>query len=303
MKFLKTLIKIFEGILWLYLPVVIFYWILLPVEFPFIKALKSFIGIFIEPLLVPLNSNFDFIFRYEDQEIGYGVLVLAGLVIFVILLAMASVKIIEVLEGRIFHLKIKIGQQERQKIKEQELKVIQEELNKNKVIFAMLKIIKKQEHEEYLVKADDSPFSVGLVDSYQTSLVNLAQKFSGNEYTNFNAGPDTYNFVFNDEERFLQYLKFLGQRMDEINKGTADLNTVFSFEIACSCGYSLVTAEADFSILAKILKLCGDKEILVTEKLKNKISGVKGFSGIKIAPKGLYMLDNHHLDVYLLQFN
>ncbi len=303
MKFLKTLIKIFEGLLWLYLPLVILYWVIMPVEFSFIKALRGFLGIFIEPLLLPLNSNYDFVFKYDNQGLSYSALVLAGLVIVTALLAMASVKLIEIIEENIFQLKIKMSRREIEKEKEKEVQSVQEELNKNKIIYLILKIIKAQEHEEYLVKADDSPFSIGLVDSYQTSIVNLAQKFSGKEYTKFNAGTDIYNFIFTDEERLLQYLKFLRQRINEINKGTAELNTTFSYEVACSCGYSLVTADTDLSVTSKILKLCGDREVLITEVLKNKISRLKDLFDIKIAPKGLYMLDEHQVDIHLLSFN
>ena len=144
----------------------------------------------------------------------------------------------------------------------------------------MLRIIKIKQHEDYLVKGDDGPFSVGLVDSYQLSLVNLAKKFSGKQYHNFNAGEETYSFVFTDIEKFLQYLKFLNQKMKEINKGTAELNTIFDTEIACSCSYSIATIDNDLAFIHKILKLCGKGEILITDTLKERIKALN--SGFKI---------------------
>ncbi len=303
MNFLKTINKLIEGLLWLYLPLVLFYWIITPVSFSPVLALRGYLAVIIEPLIIALDNNFNFSFFYADEDISYTPLVLAGLVVLAAIATIVNAKILDVIEEIAIKFKIKIDQKTLQSKKEKEKQNFQEELARNKTIFLALKVIKVQKHEEYLVKSDDGPFSAGLIESYQTSIVSLAKKFSGKEYTKFEASPDVYNFIFTDEERFLQYLKYLDRRIKEINKGTAELNNVFNYEIACSCGYSMVTAEKDFALTGSMLKLCAHDETLITDTLKNKLQAFNDKFNLKFHPKGLYILNEQNVEVHKLKIN
>lgn len=301
MNFLKTLNKLIEGILWLYLPLVLIYWTLTPIEFSFFKGIKGLLSVFIEPLLLSLDSNFDFILSFEGSDISYTPLILAGVILICIILTIFNAKLLDFIEDSFLQLKIKMNQKALQKDREKKHQSFYEELEKYKIIYLMLKIIKTQKHEEYLVKKEDNAFSDGLIGSYQTSIANLAEKFSGKPYKDFDAGSDTYSFVFTDLEGVLQYIKVLSQRIKEINKGTSDLNCVFNYEIAASCSYSLISADADLSVTSKVLKLCSNSEILITETLKNKIQNSDKTFKVKLEPKGIYMLGESQVDVHRLK--
>lgn len=300
MNFLKTINKLIEGILWLYLPFVLIFWALSPIDFALIKGLRALLSVFIQPLITVLENNFEFSYSFEGSDITYTPLVLAGLVMLAIVSTIINAKTLDFIDNNILKFRMKMTQQAILSEKEKKQQSFNEELEKNKVIYVMLKILKTQRHDEYLVKNDDSAFSVGLIDSYQTSIVKLAEKFSGKEYKNFDAGADTYSFVFADVESFLQYFKVLRKRVTEINKGTADLNSVFNYKIACSCSYSLVTADTDLSITHKLLNLCAESEILITQTLKDKINLYNNSFKLKVEPKGLYMLNEHQVDVHRL---
>ena len=302
MKYLITINKFIEGILWLYLPLVFIYWALTPLTFSFIPAFRDFIGKVIAPAISFLDSQFNFKYSYEDSSFSYTPLVLAGVVVLSISITILVAKLLNIFDTMIRKTKLKISSLSLQKEKEKENQSFLKELDRNKYIYVMLKIIKIQQHEEYLVRNEDNAFSAGLLDSYETSIVNLARKFSGKEYGTFDAGPDVHNLIFSDVEKFLQYLKFLNKRIQEINKGTAELNAIFSCQIASICGYSTATIDTDLSLVSKILNLCSKDDVLITDTLKHKIEALNTNINIKLEPKGIYLLNQVEVDVFTLKF-
>ena len=100
----------------------------------------------------------------------------------------------------------------------------------------------------------------------------------------------------------MQYLKFLNKRVQEINKGTAELNTTFGCQVASICGYSTATIDTDLSLVSKILNLCSKDDVLITDTLKHKIEALNTDIKVKLEPKGIYLLNKVDVDVYKLIF-
>jgi len=297
LKLLKTLSKICEGILWLYLPIVLFYWSLTLINLDAISPLKAVVGSIVQPLVAIIEEYFNF----GGAGVNYAPLILGIMVIILAVVFIITLKILNFIEKKLNDVKIKIKEQQELKIKLQEKEAHIQELEKNKVLFIMLKVDKSQQHENYLVKSDKDSFTVGLVDSYETSIKNIAKNFSGKEYNDINAGSEIKNYIFTDTEKFLIYLIYLIDKIKEINKGTADLNTIFTYTITCSCGYDAATAQTDFQITGKMLNLAGNNEILITETLRKKFEYLDTDIQMKFESKGLYILDNKDVDVYRLK--
>lgn len=302
-KNLKSLCKLIEGLMWLYLPIVLFYWALTLVELNAIASLKAFIGVIVQPLIETIDNYFDFQVYFRNTEVDYTPVILAIGVAFSACLFWGGANALDVLEKKLENAKIDLLKRKESKKLEKEKEAFVEELDKNRVLYVMLKLIKIEKHDNYLIKNDKDSFSVGFIDSYETSIKNIATNFSGKSYIDFDAGAEITNFIFTDTEQFILYLIYLDEKVKEINKGTADLNTVFSYSLACSCSYSTTTAEIDFQLTNKLLNLVGKEEIFITSVLKNKLENLNTDMSMKFESKGIYMLDNKHIDTYKLKIN
>ena len=83
MKFFKTLNKLIEGIMWLYLPIILFYWALTLMQLPAVNALRGFLAQVVEPPVLFIENYFRFEFSYGNSSISYTPLVLAGITIII----------------------------------------------------------------------------------------------------------------------------------------------------------------------------------------------------------------------------
>ncbi len=301
-KYIKTFVKIFEGLMWLYLPVVMIYWSLSLIELNAIIPLKATIGVIIMPLVIIIDKYFDFQFVFRNTEVDYTPVILAGAVTVSALLAMFASNVLDFIEEKLEIARIEILKQKEIKTKAKEKKMMAQELNRNKILYVMLKLKKVQRHETYLINNDKDSFTVGLIDSYENTIKNIAKNFSGKEYKGFDAGSEVSNFVFTDTEQFLLYLHYLNEKVKEINKGTADdLNTIFSYGVACSCSQDFATVKTDFQLTGKILNLVGSEEIFITSILKQKLKNLDTDINMKFESKGVYILDNKDFDIFKLK--
>ena len=100
----------------------------------------------------------------------------------------------------------------------------------------------------------------------------------------------------------MQFLPYLTERIEEINKGMLDLNVKFSYKTACHCSITDASAGVDFNITSKILNLCGDKEILLSELLKNRLDLTEN-KNFKLNSRGIYLIKDKQMDVFKIQFN
>ena len=303
-KLLKTINKIAEGLMWLYLPIVLIYWTLSLIELDAIAPLKATVGIIVQPLILLMDEYFDFQFNFGGTDVDYTCVVLSVIVGGLAFLGMLNSRILEFVEEKLENTKTKLTKQKEIKVLSQKKEAQIQELNRYKALYVILKLVKIEKHDTYLVKKEDDSFSVGLMDSYESSIKNIAKSFEGREYKDFDAGPEITSFIFTDTEKFFIYLTYLTEKIKEINKGTQDdLNTVFSYTIACTCGYDAATARTDINLTHKMLNLVGSEEIFITNTLKQKLEILDTDISMKFQSKGFYMLEDKELDVYSLKIN
>lgn len=302
-KNLRTLCKLVEGIMWLYLPVVLFYWALTLVELNAIRPLQAFVGSIVAPIIANIDNYFDFQVYFRDMEVDYTPIVLASMVAVAALALWGGSGVLDVIEKKLENTKMELLKKKEEKKQEQQKEALVQELDRNKALYVMFKLIKIEKHDNYLVKQEDDSFSVGLLDSYESSIKNIAKSFSAKEYAEFEGGEGVSNFIFTDTDQFISYLLYLKEKVKEINKGTADLNMVFSYALACNCGYDTATAKIDFQLTNKLLNLVGKEEIFITSVLKDKLENLNTDLSIKFESKGIYMLDNKQIDTYKLLIN
>ncbi|HSA06392.1 MAG TPA: hypothetical protein P5556_04370 [Candidatus Gastranaerophilales bacterium] len=305
MKFLKTLNKICEGLMWLYLPIIMFYWSLTLINLSAIAPLKALFGKLVQPLVILLDKSFNFQFTFGEAQVDYTPVILAIFVALMALVFIINSKILDFVDEKLKDLNKNLEIKKQKDIKSKEHESLLKELNKNKVIYVILKLIKIEKHESYLVKNENDSFSVGLIDSYEISIKNIAKNFSGKEYKDpvINSDPNLSGYIFTDVEQFIIYITYLTEKIKEINKGTADLNTVFSFSVASSCSYTTATANIDFQLANKVLNLAKAEEVLITDLLKQKLKHLNSNFSLKFESKGMYMIDNKSIDVHGLKIN
>jgi hypothetical protein len=303
-KFIKGLFKLVEGILFIFLPVVVFYWALTLVNIDIVKPFTAILGSFIDPLIVPFKSSIEYSVEYDkDYTVNYTILFFAGIVLGTAFMFTIIGRILDFIEKILNKIKLNVKKQEKLRKKREEKQEFIKEVTKNNTLYVMLKLTRNQPKESYLMKdKKDDFFSVGLVDSYETSLANVYKKFSGKTYKNPDGTNNLNNYIFTDINKFLEFLPFLKERVEEVNKGMIDLNVKFDYKIACHCSYSDASALVDFEITSGILNLCGDREILLSELLKDLLETTDN-NNFRLFSRGIYLIKDKQMDVFKLKFD
>ncbi|HBG49929.1 MAG TPA: hypothetical protein DDW90_10610 [Cyanobacteria bacterium UBA9971] len=298
-KFLKGLSKLIEGILFIFLPIVVFYWSLTLINLDIVKPFITILGSFIDPLILPFKSYLEYKITYEnDYTVDYTILLFAVMILCIAFMFTLIGNILDFVIKITEKIKNKVKMQEVIRKKQEEKQFFINEVVKNNTVYVVLKLTKNQTKESYLIKGEeDDFFSVGLVDSYETSLKNVYKKFSAKPFGNLEGTRGLNNYIFSDIDKFLEYLPFFIERIEEVNKGMNDLNIKFSYEIACHCSYSDTSAQVDFDITSAILNLCGDREILLSELLKSRL-GVLENKNFKLYSRGIYLIKDKQMDVF-----
>ena len=297
-KFLKGLSKLIEGILFIFLPIVVFYWSLTLINLDIVKPFITMLGSFIDPLILPFKSYLEYKITYEnDYTVDYTILLFAVMILCTAFMFTIIGSILDFINKIIEKTKHKIKMQEVIRKKQEQKQSFINEVVKNNTVYVVLKLTKNLTKESYLIKEDDDFFSVGLVDSYETSLKNIYKKFHAKSFENLGGTSGLNNYIFTDINKFLEYLPFFIERIEEVNKGMNDLNIKFSYEIACHCSYSDTSAEVDFDITSAILNLCGNREILLSELLKSRL-GVLENKNFKLYSRGIYLIKDKQMDIF-----
>ena len=110
------------------------------------------------------------------------------------------------------------------------------------------------------------------------------------------------SYIFTDINKFVAFLLFFKERVEEVNKGMQDLNIKFDYKIACHCSFSDASTSVDFEITSKILNLCHPKDILVSELLQNRLT-LSENNNIKLFSRGIYLMNDKQMDVFKLKFD
>jgi len=301
LKYIRNFFKFIEGLLYIYLPVVIFYWSLTLINLDVVKPFTSILGSLIDPLIEPWKWLISTKVDFEGFTIDYTILFYAGIVLVTALIFTMIGKILIKIENLTNLIANKIKQKEfllkKRLEKEEQIKVI----NKNKTIFLILKLVKSQAKESYLVReGQDDFFSVGLVESYENSLLNDFKKFEGKEYK-MELPHLEKAMIFTDLDRLIEFFPFFERRIEDVNKGMLDLNIKFDYKISCHCSVSEASAEIDFEITSNILNLCGTREILMSEMLKNRLDLLQN-PKFKMFSRGIYLIKDKQMDVFKFKY-
>ncbi|OGH95940.1 MAG: hypothetical protein A2039_02735 [Candidatus Melainabacteria bacterium GWA2_34_9] len=298
-KLLKGLFKLIEGILFIFLPIVVFYWSLTLINLDVVRPFITILGSFIDPLILPFKSYLEYKITYEnDYTVDYTILFFAVMILCTAFIFTLIGRILDFINNIIEKIQNKIKMQDVIRKKQEEKQAYINEVTKNNTIYVVLKLTRNQTKEAYLIKSEDADFfSVGLVDSYESSLKNVYKKFNGKNFGRLGGTNGLNNYIFTDINKFLEYLPFFMERIEEVNKGMQDLNIKFSYEIACHCSYSDASAQVDLDITSTILNLCGDREILLSELLKSRL-GVTENKTFKLYSRGIYLIKDKQMDVF-----
>ena len=281
------------------MPIVVFYWSLTLINLDIVKPFITLLGSFIDPLILPFKSYLEYKIIYEnDYTVDYTILFFAVMILCLAFMFTIFGNILDFINNIIEKIQHKVKMKEVIRKKQEEKQSFINEVTKNNTIYVVLKLTKNQTKESYLVKGEeDDFFSVGLVDSYETSLKNVYKKFNGKPFGRLGGTSGLNNYIFTDINKFLEYLPFFMERVEEVNKGMKDLNIKFSYAIACHCSYSDASAQVDFDITSAILNLCGDREILLGELLKSRL-GVIENNNFKLYSRGIYLIKDKQMDVF-----
>lgn len=303
LNFIKSLNKLVEGLLFLVLPVIVFYWALTLLSPNIVAPFVAILGGIFNPVIDPFRPYITYKVNYDNMTVDYTVLLFAFLVMFTAFLCTINGHILNFIEKISKKAAAKQKEQEIIKQREVERQEYINEINKNKTIYTVLKLTKNAPNESYLIKEDGSDFfSQGIVDSYEKTIKDAYLKYEGIHKTNKTDEENANCFIFYDIEKFLNYLVYLQDKVEEVNKGMLDLNVRFDYQVACHCSYSDASAEIDFDITSKILNLSANKEILLSELLTNRLNLLED-KYFNLLSRGIYLLNDKQIDVFRIEFN
>jgi hypothetical protein len=299
---LKSVNKLIEGILFLFLPIVVFYWSLTLLNIALVHPILSILGYFIDPIMKPIKSFLMLKVMNDGQIVDYTILLFAMFILCLALFCTVNGHILEYIQKSFDEVDKKQKEKEFLLKQEEERQDYINEINRNNTIFVTLKLIKSEAIESYLRRDDSNdPFSIGIIDSYEKSIKTCHEKFGGQSFNDLLGMTDMICSVFANQDKFLEYIPFLINKIHEINKGMMDLNVKFDYKLAAHCSYSDLNAQTDFEMTSKILNLCGNKEIYISEPLKNKLELIKN-SNFKLYSRGIYFIKDKQVDVYKFQY-
>lgn len=302
-KLLKDFNKIIEGILFLILPIIVFYWSLTLLNIDIVRPLIAAVGLIIDPLIEPFRPYISYSMSYENMTVDYTVLLFAAGVLCTAFLFTVNGAVLQFIEDKCNEIDNIRRHKENLKQEEEERQAYIRTLNKNRTIYVIFRLIKNAPKESYLLKEGKQDFfSGGIIESYEKSVLEAYLKFGGEKRENTTDTENAECFIFYDIYKFLKFLPFLIERINEVNKGMFDLNVKFDYKIAAHCAYSDASAEADFSITSKILNLASSKEILLSELLKCRIDTLENQNFILLS-QGIYLLNDKQTDVFKIEFS
>ena len=303
-KFIKALFKLIEGILFILIPVVILYWTLTLVNLDIVKPFVAILSEYIDPLVAPFRSYIQYSVTYDNNfTINYTILFFAGVVLVIAFMFTLIGHILNFVDRIVDKMKLKLKEKEKLRKKQEEKQNFINEIQKNNTVYVILKLIRNQPTDSYLIKKEDSDFfSNGLVESYENSLLNAYKKYSGKTYGNVGGINNLNSYIFTDINKFIAFLLFFKERVEEVNKGMQDLNIKFDYKIACHCSFSDASTSVDIEITSKILNLCNPRDILVSELLQNRLT-LSENNNIKLYSRGIYLMNDKQIDVFKLKFD
>ncbi|MEI8388832.1 MAG: hypothetical protein WCG23_02995 [bacterium] len=303
-KFIKGLFKLIEGILFILIPVVILYWTLTLVNLDIVKPFVAILSEYIDPLVAPFRSYIQYSVTYDNNfTINYTILFFAGVVLVIAFMFTLIGHILNFVDRIVDKMKLKLKEKEKLRKKQEEKQNFINEIQKNNTVYVILKLVRNQPTDSYLIKKEDSDFfSSGLVEAYENSLLNAYKKYSGKTYGNVGGINNLNSYIFTDINKFIAFLLFFKERVEEVNKGMQDLNIKFDYKIACHCSFSDASTSVDIEITSKILNLCNPRDILVSELLQNRLT-LSENNNIKLYSRGIYLMNDKQIDVFKLKFD
>lgn len=300
MNFLRGLNKFIQGLLILWIPVIILYWILTLVNISFLKPFEAILGSFMQPFIKISASIYHYEMVYEDGVVNFDPLIFAGM-IFALSFVFAGIdKILAFIELMLEKGKVKARELEEKRVNYMLKQKYLEILAKNKIIYVVLKFRKKDSTSSFLYEQqEDSAAKLEIPD-----LIKQIEKYTtGLNFKKYEIGKDKHmlHMVFYNVTEAIDFGFKVYNHVTELNVDSAKTGTKYNFGMACHCAHNEKNAEEEFQVTSKILNITGENEILSSEIFKNKYEALKSESNIKFETRGIYTIKQDQIEIYHLK--
>ena len=301
MRFLRTLVRLIEGILLLLIPLALLYWFLLTINLDFFKPIVFLLGKIFNPFINIISLFVNCHVPYEDKTIDMTPLAFACFLLLLSFVFYGIEKIINNIELFINRLKIRAKKEKLNQEIEAQKKNFFEALAKNKVTYLVVKFSKIETSYAYLYNNNEDFFSEGVLNSVLNGLIESVSQFNGKKYSDFKGEDGSYNYVFYEITDGIDFVFNVHNRVLEINHKILDESQKLYFTASFNCGYSEEASYSDILTANKILNLAAKNQILVSKLFKDKYEAVKNESNIKFLSKGLYNVNENQVEVFELK--
>lgn len=303
LSLLRKINKLLESLSILVVPVIIFYWLLKIINLSQLSTVVNLLEYVLNPILKPVYFFFKQEVFYNEQTIDVTPLIAACFVFGVFFTFSWIDKILRFVEDQSLMLKQKaIEKKERRQLQMAQDKYL-EDLTRNKVVYLVLNLINKETASAYLFNGEEDLFAEGMMNNMLKKILESSESYNGKKYEDFKSENGTFRFVFFDVADALDYSFFVHNMILSINREVLDLSRRMSYIIAAHSSISESTAKEDFSVAEKMLKLCTNNEILVSEMFRNKYEALKQESNVSFMSNGVYAIDEDQVEVYKLVVN
>lgn len=297
MKFLQTLNRFVQGVLFLLIPIILFYWFLSVTNLELLKPVTVILYVVFNPLISLIKLFGAFEIPYDNKIVDFSTLILAGLVLSCAFISMGIDKMLVFIENSANAVRKRSWEKEIQKKKDIERVKHFEEMAKNKVIYLVLKFNKKENNTAYLY-GQTSSGADDTIDSAIKDMLDYSSNFSGRKYDKSENNSNCHYFTFYDVTDGIDYAFYIFNRLNQLNSEISSTGQGLTASVGCHCSYNEITAKNDFLIAEKVGNLAGNLELVVSELFKNKYRAMKAESNLKFVSKGIYCVDDNNIEIF-----
>jgi len=301
MKLLCDFFKLIQVISLLLVPATVLYWLLLQFDLAALNGIKTVLTMAMAPLVAFVNIFGTFITVYDGVTIDFAGLIGAGLLILLATIANRLESFFGFLDDKINVAKEKARMYKVELLEEQRrIAAYLRELERNRIVYMMLKLRKRESNLSYLCSLDDENKEESESSKIIKEIVEYSSKFNCKKTEKIEEDTNTYNFVFHSIDEAIDYSFYVRNKVVNASSELMKIGEKLVFSISLHCAVSEGTLYRDLPLMEKILNLAGENQILSSELFKNRYTEFKEESNIKFKSLGLYRILNDNIEVFHL---
>lgn len=295
MRTLQTLLQALAGLLILFVPMMIVWWVLTTLDIEPLSFISNLLGIICEPL----NSFVGIFvgeksFTFKDIEVDLTpIFTCAALFVFAIILTVLA-KVVNTFRSSVHFVKAKTDVHLAQKRKEAEELEQENKLFENSIGYCVVRYKTDTTSSAYLVSSGLSAEDIKkmFMEHFNRYMYLDAQIYKSST-------EDNKELIFEDVPNTLTYALQLQEKVIDLNKQLDKAGTKILVNIGIYCTSPTVAKDQGFYIANKVCNLSAPGEVSCSKEVKEIFEKDRADHNLKFISKGMYDL-GHEVEIFFV---